>query len=193
MKKGFLTIIAALVLSGCSINQKNADPAEVITNNVLDGVETRYEDFPASLKTLAKDLEPKQYKEVLGNLKTDREKYTLVALAEKVAGMAKEQKAEPAQLKEFESFFVEAAKINFDWTKGIAIRGLAHTADMGQMHFLIGFLDDQNPVIVDETLVALKVVFDRQKVETTRSPASNSDEVYSIHDADYWKKWASQN
>lgn len=190
MKKGFLLIAALFVVVSCSSTQKTpTNPTKVISNNQLERVDQTIEEFPAPLQQLGLDLHASKYPEVYSSLKTDREKFTLVSLAEQVVNKVNDEKVR----KDFEPFFLEASKSGFDWTKAVAIRGLGQTADMGQMHYLIKFLDDVNPTVVDETLVALKFIFDRQEVETTRAPASNNESIYQIQDVKYWKKWAKSN
>jgi hypothetical protein len=190
MKKGFLLIAVLFVVVSCSTNTKApTNPSKIITNNQLERVDQTIDQFPAPLQQLGLDLPAKNYPGVYTSLKTDQEKFTLVSLAEQVVNKVNDEKVR----KEFEPFFIEASKSGFDWTKAVAIRGLGQTGDMGQMHYLIKFLDDGNPNVVDETLVALKFIFDRQNVTTTRAPASNKESVYEIHDANYWKKWAKNN
>lgn len=194
MKKGILFALTFSVLTGlvgCSTNTKStpSNPAEVVTKNQLERVDLQIAQFPAPLQQLGLDLPAKEYLGVYSKLKTDREKFTLTSLAEQVVNKVEEPKLK----KEFEPFFLEASKSEFDWTKAAAIKGLGQTADMGQMHYLIKFLDEANPTVVDEALVALKFIFDRQQTETTRAPASSEDEVYTIEDAAYWKKWAQNN
>lgn len=202
MKKGilFALILTGLTsLVGCSTTSNGAkkmksapsNPADIITKNQLEKVDLEIAEFPAPLQQLGLDLPASEYLGVYTKLKTDREKFTLASLAEQVVNKLNDKKLK----KEFEPFFLEASKSDFDWTKAAAIKGLGQTADMGQMHYLIKFLDEGNPTVVDETLVALKFIFDRQNVETTRAPASNSseEEIYAIEDVAYWKKWAQKN
>ena len=194
-KSTFLFFISTLILSlsSCSSGQKTTsqlEPAKVVANNSLKRIDMKFYQFPRKLQDLGEQLRPAQYQQVFNQLKTDVEKYTITALAEQVASQTVDEKAKEG----LRSFFIEAAQAEFDWTKAVAIRGLAHTAEMENMHFLIKFLDEENPAVVDETLIALKVVFDKQKVEAQRSPAASTDTpAYTIPDAAYWKKWAKDN
>ena len=102
MKKGFLLIAALFVVVSCSVTKtKSSNPTVVIRNNQLERVDQTIEDFPAPLQQLSLNLEANKYLQVYSALKTDREKFTLVSLAEQVVNKVNDQKIR----KEFEPFF----------------------------------------------------------------------------------------
>lgn len=190
MQTKLILFLSFFLYWSCSSTTEKApaNPSEIITKNQLERVDLTIDQFPSALQNLGLSLPASEYTKVFSSLKTDREKFTLTSLAEQVVNKVEDPKVK----KSFEPFFIEASKSDFDWTKAAAIKGLGQSADMGQMHYLIGFLDNDNPAVVDETLVALKFIFDRQQVETTRAPASKQDDVYNIQDSKFWKKWAKQ-
>ncbi|MGB0452662.1 MAG: hypothetical protein ACPGJV_03035 [Bacteriovoracaceae bacterium] len=185
MMKNFILCISFLIVTGCTLNPSTQNPDVVIGDNVIDRPVREFGALPTDLKNLYPFINGKTLVSVYESAKGDQWKRFTVL---NIARFKVKEKLTAEEKQNFQTLFNMAIKDDFEWNQTIGVWGLGASGSMDDMRTLISMLDHSNPIIVDESLLALEILFDReQTVEPTRAPASKEDDVVTLHDVNYWK------